>query len=100
MKGGAEHVTTSCTLSLLSIEPIDTPIIVVSTHVVDLQIHVILKHVLLIIPHIGVGVDITMIDIALNAFEVFRTPRIVLRNTSVIEKPKLEPSTIVELVDV
>ncbi len=48
----------------------------------------------------GVGVDITMIDTALNAFEVFRTPRIVLRDTSVIEKPKLEPSTIVEHVDV
>jgi hypothetical protein len=41
-----------------------------------------------------------MIDTALNAFEVFRTPRIVLRNTLVIEKPKLELSTIVEHVDV
>jgi hypothetical protein len=50
MKGGAEHVTTSCILSFLSTKPIDTPIIVVSTHVVDLHIPIILKHVLLIIP--------------------------------------------------
>jgi hypothetical protein len=44
MKGGAEHVTTSCTLSLLSTKLIDIPIIVVNTHVTNLQIHVILKH--------------------------------------------------------
>jgi hypothetical protein len=50
MKGGAEHVTTSYTLSFLSTKPIDIPIIIVSTKVVDLQIHVIFKHVLLIIP--------------------------------------------------
>jgi hypothetical protein len=100
MKGGAEHVTTSCTLSFLSTKPIDIPIIIVSTQVVDLQIHVILKHVLLIIPQIGVGVDITMIDIVMNAFEVLRTPRIVPKNTLVIEKPKLEPSTMVEPIAV
>jgi hypothetical protein len=41
-----------------------------------------------------------MIDIAMNAFEVLRTPRIVLKNTSVIEKPKLEPTTMVEPIDV
>jgi hypothetical protein len=41
-----------------------------------------------------------MIDTTLNTFEVFRTPIIVLKDISVIEKPKLEPSTIVEPIDV
>jgi hypothetical protein len=41
-----------------------------------------------------------MIDTTWNAFEAFRTPRIVLKDTSIIKKPKLEPSTIVEAIDV
>jgi hypothetical protein len=36
----------------------------------------------------------------LHAFEIFRTPKKVLKDTHVIEKPKLEPSTLVEHVDV
>ncbi len=39
-------------------------------------------------------------DTALHAFEIFRTPKKVLKDTHVIEKPKLEPSTLVEHVDV
>jgi hypothetical protein len=71
----------------LSTQPIrETPLVVVCNEVVDLQILVAPKLVPLTIPQIGI-VEVTMIDIALHAFEVFRTLKVVLRDTHVIKKP-------------
>jgi hypothetical protein len=84
----------------LPTEPFEAPFIVVNVEVVDLQILVTPKSIPLAIPQIGVGVKVTMIDISLHAFEFFRTSEVVLKGTHVLEKPKLEPSTLVEPIDV
>jgi len=85
-------------LSFLPIKLVEAPFIVVNVEVVDLQIPITPKFVPLAVPQIGVSVKIIMT--ALHAFEIFRTPKKVLKDTHVIEKPKLEPSTLVEHADV
>ncbi len=85
-------------LYFLPIEPIEAPFIVVNVEVVDLQIHVTPKSIPLTILQIGVGVKVIMIDIGLHACEIFRTLEVMLKDTLIIEKPKLEPSTLVEFV--
>jgi hypothetical protein len=87
-------------LSFLPIKLVEAPFIVINVEVVDLQIPITPKFVPLAVPQIGVSVKIIMIDTALHAFEIFRTPKKVLKDTHVIEKPKLEPSTLVEHADV
>ncbi len=81
MKGGTKVVTTSCVLSSLPTKPIEAPYIVISVKVVDLQIPLTPKPVPLSIRHIGVSVEVIMIDTTLCASKVFRTPEVVLRDT-------------------
>jgi hypothetical protein len=49
-------------------------VLVVNTQVEGLEEHVTFKPLPLIIPEIGVGVKVTLIDIITHAFKVFRTP--------------------------
>jgi hypothetical protein len=100
MKGGTKVVTTSYILSLLPTKPIEAPYIVVNAKVANLQIPLTPKPIPLNIPHIGVSVEVIMIDTTLHAFKVFRTLEVVLRNTPITEKLKPKPNTLVEFVDV
>jgi hypothetical protein len=81
MKGGTKVVITSYILSLLPTKPIEAPYIVVSVKVANLQIPLTPKPVPLSIPHVGVGVKVIMIDTTLHASKVFRTPKVVLKDT-------------------
>jgi hypothetical protein len=57
------------------------------------------KLVPLIILKIGVGVEITLINIITHAFEVFKTLDIVLKNTHVVERLVFESVLLVKHVD-
>jgi hypothetical protein len=83
------------TLSLLPIVPIDALAIVASTKVGDLQTHVILKIVPLVIPHIRIGARIIMLKTSPHASKVFTTPIGFFVDTHVVEQsqPKLGPLT-------
>ncbi len=70
MKGGVEPITTSYILFFLPIETSETPFVVVSIKAIDLWIPIIPKLVPLAILMIGIGAKVTMINIALHAFEV------------------------------
>jgi hypothetical protein len=69
------------------------------TQVKELEELITPKLVPLIIPEIGVGVEITLIDIITRAFEVFKTPDIVLKNTHVVERLGFEYVPLVKHVD-
>jgi hypothetical protein len=58
------------------------------------------KLVPLVIPKIGVGVKVTLINIITHASEVFRTLDIVLKDTLVVETPRSKPILLVEPVDI
>jgi hypothetical protein len=70
MKGGVEPITTSYILFFLPIETSETPFVVVSIKAIDLWIPIIPRLVPLAILMIGIGAKVTMINIALHAFEV------------------------------
>ncbi len=72
----------------------------VNAKVADLQIPITPKHVPLIILHIEVGVKVNMLNIALHPSKVFKTLKVVVRDTYVVNELELEPSIIVEHVDV
>jgi hypothetical protein len=74
----------SCTLSL-PIKFVKTLVVVVRTRVKGLEEYVTSKHVPEIIPEIGVGAKVILIDIVTHAFEVFRTPYIILKDKHVAE---------------
>ncbi len=61
--------------------------------------HVTPKHVPFILLEIGVGTKVMLIDNVTHAFEVFRTPDIVLKDTPIMERPYPHPIALVELVD-
>jgi hypothetical protein len=46
------------------------------------------KHVPLVIPKIGVGVKVTLIDTITHASKVFKTLKILLKDTHVAERPR------------
>jgi len=50
-------------------------------------------------PEIGVGVDVTLIDIVTHACEVFKTPNTILKDTPVVESLGFELVPLVELVN-
>ncbi len=54
-------------------------VVVVNIQVEELEELVTPKLVPLTIPEIGVGADVTLIDIVTHAYEVFRTQNIVLK---------------------
>jgi hypothetical protein len=45
------------------------------------------KPIPLVIPNIGVGAKVTLIDTIIHASEVLKTPNIVLKDTFVLERP-------------
>jgi len=47
------------------------------------------KLVPLILLENGVGVEVTLIDSVIHAFEVFKTLNIILKDTNVMERPNL-----------
>jgi len=103
MRGRFVLVTISCILPLLPIIHVDVHIIIINTQVVNLHIHVIPKLVPLTIFQIGCGTNITMIDIALYVLGIFRTPKVVLRDTCygktcIMKKLKFESSFLVKII--
>ncbi len=60
---------------------------------------VIPKPMPLVIWEIGVGVEVTLIDIVTHTSKVFKTPDIILKNKHVVEKLKSQPINLVKLVD-
>jgi hypothetical protein len=80
IRGGADQLAiVSCTLPL-SIESMEVFVIVFNTQVKALEELVILKPIPLILPKIGVGTMIILIDSITHTSEVFRTPNIVLKD--------------------
>jgi hypothetical protein len=61
-------------------------VVVVNTQVEGLKELVIPKHVLLVIPKIGVGVKVTLIDTITHASKVFKSLKMLLKDTHV-ERP-------------
>jgi hypothetical protein len=53
----------------------------------------------LIILKIGVGVEVTLIDIVTHAHEFFKTPNTLLKDTLVTKRPRFQLIALVELVD-
>jgi hypothetical protein len=70
IKRGVELTTISYTLSLPT-KFVEIFVVVVSTKVEELEKHIIPKFVPLIILEIGVGSEVTLIDIVTHAFEKF-----------------------------
>jgi hypothetical protein len=58
---------------------VEIHVVVVNIQVEELEELVTPKLVPLTIPEIGVGADVTLIDIVTHAYEVFRTQNIVLK---------------------
>jgi hypothetical protein len=66
-------------------------------HVVDVNIQVeeskgrvTFKLIPLAIPQIKIGVQVTLIDIITHAYEVFKTPYTILKDTLVTKRPRLD----------
>jgi hypothetical protein len=98
IRGGTKTSIISCTL-FLPIETMEIPIVVVSIHVEGLEEPITPKPIPLVIPKIGVGVKVTLIEIVTHAFEVFRTPNTILKDTFVAKKLGFEHVPLVEPVD-
>jgi hypothetical protein len=73
ISGGTKLAIVSCTLPLPT-KLMEVHVVVVSTHVEALEKLVIEKLIPLIIPKIGIGIEVTLIDNITHASEVFRTP--------------------------
>jgi hypothetical protein len=58
-------------------------VIVINIQVEESKEHVTLKFISLAFPHIGIVVEVTMMDIIIHASEVFKTPNIILKDTLV-----------------
>ncbi len=84
--GGAKLAIVSCTLPLPT-KLVEIPIVVVNTQVEALEKLIIQKLITLIIPNIGIGIEVTLIDNIAHAFEVFKTPNIVLKYIPIIKRP-------------
>ncbi len=87
-----------CILSLPT-EFVEIPIVVVSIQVEGLEEHVTPKLVPLVIPKIGVGVEVTLIDIIKHTFEVFKTQDTILKDTPIVERPQSKHVPLAKLVD-
>lgn len=98
MRKGSSSINILCILPILPIIPIVAHVIIASTQVKDLEIHVTLKAIPLVLFQIRVGAKVTMINIALHALKVFITPITILKDTHVVGKPKQEPSTLMNLL--
>jgi hypothetical protein len=93
---GAKLTIGFCTLSMPKEFVL---VIIISTSVEELEEPITPKLVPLIIPNIGLGVKITLIDIITHAFKFFRTLNIVLKDTHVVESLWFESIPLVKHVD-
>jgi len=89
IKGGAKLAIVSCTLSL-PIECAEVLIVVVNIRVEGLEKPATPKLVPLIIPKIGVGVKVTLIDSITHTSEVFRTLDTILKDTPIVKRLESE----------
>jgi len=58
-------------------------VIVINIQVEESEEPVTLKFILFAFPHIGIVVEVTMMDIVIHVSEVFKTPNIILKDTLV-----------------
>ncbi len=86
IKGGTWLAIVSCALPLPT-EPMEILVVVVIIQVKTLEKPVTPKLIPLIIPKIGVGVEVTLIDSITHASEVFRILDIVLKDTPITKRP-------------
>jgi hypothetical protein len=75
-------------------------VVLVSIQVEELEEHVFPKPVPLTIPKIGVGAEVTLINIVTHASEVFMTPNIVLKDTLVVDKLNFESIPLAKPIDI
>jgi hypothetical protein len=82
IRGGAKLTIVSCTLPLPT-KLMEVFFVVVNTRVEALEELVTVKPIPLIILEIGIGEEVTLIDIIAHASEIFKTPNIILKDTFV-----------------
>jgi len=98
IKGRVNPITISYVASLPT-EPVEIHVVDVNTQVEELEEPFTHKFIPLAIPHIKVGVAVTLIDIIIHTFEVFKTPNTILTDTFVIERPRFDFVSLAELVE-
>jgi hypothetical protein len=99
IRGGVKITTIFCTF-FFPTKLVEVFVIVVNTHVEKLEEHVTPKPIPSIIPQIGVGVEINLINTIKHASKVFKILDIVLKDTPVSEKLEFELVPLVEHVDI
>jgi len=87
----------SCTLPLPT-KLVEILVLVVNTHVEASEKLVTQKLIPLIIPKIGIGIKVTLIDNIACASKVFRTLDIILKDTPIIKGTKFQLVPLVELI--
>jgi hypothetical protein len=98
IKGGAELASVSCTLFLP--EFMEIHVVVVNTQVGELEKPITPKPIPLTILEIRLGREVTLINTITHASKIFRTRNILLKDTLVDERPKLELVLLAEPVDI
>jgi hypothetical protein len=78
---------------------VEVHVVVVNIHVETLEEPFTPKPTPIIIPKIGVGAMVTLIDSITHVVEVFRTPYIVLKDTPVTKRSKSQPIPLAEPFD-
>ncbi len=89
IKIGTKPITISCVASLPT-EPMEIHVVDVNIQVEESKGRVTFKLIPLAIPHIKIGVQVTLIDIITHAYEVFKTPYTILKDTLVTKRPRLD----------
>jgi hypothetical protein len=84
IRGRTKLAIVSCILPLPT-KYVEVFVVVVSTQVEALEEIVIPKPIPLVILDIGVGAKVTLIDNVTHAFEGFKTPNIVLKDTPIVK---------------
>jgi len=74
-------------------------IVVIMIHVKALEKPIASKPIPLIIPKIGVGIEVTLIDSITHAYEVFKTLDIILKDTPITKRLEYQLVPLVESVD-
>jgi hypothetical protein len=77
----------------------EVPVVVSSIQVEILKEPIIPKPIPLTLPRIRASVEVTLIDSVIHAFEIFRTPNTILKDTHVMERPYPQLIPLCELVD-
>lgn len=98
IKGGAKPITISYVASLPT-KHIEIHVVVVNIQIKEPEETITLKFIPLAIPHIRVGVVVTMIDIIIYASKVFITPNIILKDTPITKRPRPDFVFLAEFVE-